>query len=151
MTRRSAWFCVVLPIAFGACEILGTDEDKERDTLDANRLRWSASGQTAEYVLRQQVSCFCGFPVTPHDVTVVGDSIADVRDSATGVVLAAGQWEFYRSVDGLFEMIEDALESNAHMVDVDYHPLLGYPALISIDYIRNAVDDEIYVTSELID
>lgn len=48
-----------------------------------------------------------------------------------------------RSVGSLFNIIEDAINSGAHDINVTYDEQLGYPTSISIDYDQQIADDEL--------
>jgi len=51
----------------------------------------------------------------------------------------------YDSIDKLFEIIRSAIAKNAYRVDVKYHPTLGYPTQISIDYNKEIADEELFL------
>jgi hypothetical protein len=69
--------------------------------------------------------------VRPEDGTPIPEEYADL----------------FPSVEGLFEIIEEALNEGADRVDVEYDPPTGTPIRIDIDYIEAAVDDEILYES----
>jgi hypothetical protein len=54
--------------------------------------------------------------------------------------------EYVRDIEGLFDLIREAIERKAHKVDVSYDRVYGYPTSIDLDYLFNAVDDELQVT-----
>ncbi|MGA9383004.1 MAG: DUF6174 domain-containing protein [Phormidium sp.] len=97
------------------------------------------------YILR--VSCFC-----PPDMTQ--PVIIDVRSGKTSSITPETNrnivnkefFQKYDSIDKLFEIIRSALAENAYKVDAKYHPTLGYPTQISIDYNKLISDDEIFLT-----
>ena len=45
-------------------------------------------------------------------------------------------------INGLFEVIQDAIDDEADQITVSYDSELGYPTNIEIDYNVNAIDDE---------
>ena len=49
------------------------------------------------------------------------------------------------TIDGVFAYARDAIQ-NADEVKLAYDPALGYPATLSIDWIKLAMDDELSVT-----
>jgi hypothetical protein len=50
----------------------------------------------------------------------------------------------------LFDIIDQDIQRNAAVLQVTYHPSLGYPTKIISDPIANAVDDEVtYTVSNL--
>jgi hypothetical protein len=50
--------------------------------------------------------------------------------------------EAFPDVHGLFNLIDEALESGAAHISVRYDPALGYPTFIDIDQQATTVDDE---------
>jgi hypothetical protein len=53
----------------------------------------------------------------------------------------------FATIDRLFAELEGAMGSaDAGEITVKYDAALGFPAEASIDYIKEAVDDELYVT-----
>lgn len=111
--------------------------------LEENRAKWEAAGIDS-YDLDYRRSCFCP---PPGDVQVLvrGGEIFSIRDPDTGAEIenpSTGAFGF-NSVDGLFDAIAAAINGRVARLDVEYDPELGYPTSISIDFIADAVDDEI--------
>ena len=48
-----------------------------------------------------------------------------------------------RTVAGLFDLIQEAIDQGAYSISVVYHPDLGYPASLGIDYDRRIADEEV--------
>ena len=51
------------------------------------------------------------------------------------------------TIDDLFEQLKSA-QAEAEEVSVVYDTTYGYPSSIAIDHIKEAVDDEMYITVE---
>jgi hypothetical protein len=51
----------------------------------------------------------------------------------------------YATIDGLFTKLEADLNGEADEVTVTYDPAYGFPSEITIDQIKEAVDDELYL------
>jgi len=114
--------------------------------LDANRLLWTTEAIT-EYDYRFQRGCFC-LPdfVTPGIVSVRGGLIESVVGVGDGLPLDPTN---YLTLDGLFDEIQSAIDSSADEISVTYDALTGFPSSVGIDYILDALDDEIsYTASE---
>ena len=82
------------------------------------------------------------------EVEVSARVVVAVRDSETGNPVAPELEELYPGVEGLFEVVQDALDRDAHRVTVLYDPTLGYPREISIDYLEFAIDEELMLNAE---
>ena len=108
--------------------------------LTANQQKWAENGAD-DYRYRMQRSCFCPPEITTPGIVVVrGDAITEVsRVDGFGSLDPAP----YLSVDGLFAVIQDAIDQGADEISVSWDPLLGYPTDIYVDSIIPAVDDEI--------
>ena len=113
----------------------------EQSELDRARGRWESVGSES-YGFRFQRGCFCP-PEIVRPVRI------EVRD---GVVISAVDPDTnepvdpppdgFPTIDDLFDEIQDAIDRGAHTVDATYDESFGYPVQVFIDWIRNAIDDE---------
>jgi hypothetical protein len=128
-----------------SCDVLGTDDGRRESLQDARRL-WAAQGP-ADYRLTVRRGCFCG-------QEAIGPALLRVVDGAvvTRIYLESGDpvpeaWaRFFPDVEGLFEVVEDAIERNADHLRVTYHPVYGYPSEVFIDYEERTADEELGLT-----
>jgi hypothetical protein len=111
--------------------------------LDANRARWEARGITTyEYIFLR--TCFCGAESNqPLAVRVEGGIIVSVHRVDSGEAVEASQWGEIPTVDGMFDLVQELVSGGADAVRVVYDPELGYPAEVHVDYLRQAIDDEV--------
>jgi hypothetical protein len=65
-----------------------------------------------------------------------------LRDPHTDEMVLLKYPESFLTIDELFKLIENARE-NADKLDVEYDRKLGYPTVVEIDYIKEAIDDEV--------
>jgi hypothetical protein len=79
-------------------------------------------------------------------VTVREGSVAAVVDQATSAPVADQFASLFPTVQGLFDLIQQAERQGADVITVVYHPSLGYPERIHIDYREDMVDEEIGFT-----
>ncbi len=136
VARRLGVACLVL-VAIGCSEALGPEEDD----LVAARARWVAAG-AADYLFEFQRSCFCG-PDFLRAVRI--EVLAGTVSSATYVDTGTPITEPLSSVptiEALFDEIDEAIDGGAFSLTAEYDPGLGYPISVSIDFIENAIDDE---------
>lgn len=130
--------CVML---FSACAALRGETPRQQ--LRTHRQLWDEQKIT-EYRYTFKVGCLCPpevvAPVIAHvrDGQPVSLTYRESSDAVNSTFLAN-----YDTMDKLFGVIESAINSRAYMIRVTYDPELGYPAKISIDYEKRAVDDEI--------
>ena len=112
--------------------------------LGEQRALWASQG-LADYTFDVRKDCFCYF-VADARVTVVGGVITGVTDIATGDALGPDLMKAFRTINGLFDLVQDAYNRNAHEVHVEFDPSRGYPTQIGIDYVLIIADDEIDFT-----
>jgi hypothetical protein len=48
----------------------------------------------------------------------------------------------FPTIEDLFDEIQDAIDRDADNIDATYDESFGYPVQVFIDWIRNAIDDE---------
>lgn len=111
-------------------------------TLEANRARWLSSG-IHDYRYRFRWSCFCGGDyVRLVDVTVMRGSVVSAADAQTGEPLGEESIAHFRTIDGLFDFLREAMDRPAESIRSAFDPGLGYPSAASIDYVAGLADDE---------
>lgn len=127
------------------CDLL-TGPDDEEDLADARR-RWAAEGYVS-YSYELVRSCFCGYPAVGQRVVVVvnDDHVVAAWLAATGENLPPEELAFFPTVPDLFDLAEEAIHE-ADRLTIGYDRRLGYPTLLDIDWIRNAIDDELHLTA----
>lgn len=116
--------------------------DGAQNRLSKNRRKWESKA-TKNYQYEFQRICFC-LPASTRRVKItVREGVAEnIRRADSGDAVDKAQYELYYTVDQLFDYIQAAIDKKAHLVRVTYDPEWGYPTLVEIDYIRNAMDDE---------
>ena len=127
------------------------EDDQDRRELLAARRQWRAQALTS-YDFRYQNVCFC---VTDHTAPVR----LEVRNGAisgavrldTGQRLGTETFSRYRTVDGIFDLIDQSIDEDAAQVDATYEASRGYPLSVYIDQDQRVADEEIGVqTGDLV-
>jgi hypothetical protein len=131
----------------GGCDPFGLSRGGEGE-LEANRKRWASLALTSyEYVLAR--SCFCPPAFLGPVLVRVEDSVVTERSFVEVIEPDPGApGESFPSVAGLFDIIADAYERDAHVVEVTYDPETGVPLDIYVDYEQNVADEELGLTVE---
>ena len=118
------------------------DPDSRSEELESQRALWRSQG-IQHYSMEFRASCFCGAEfVDLVIVDVVDDSIHSVLVKDTGLPVQFMPPDAWLTVEELFDAIENALENDAHELEVTYDVELGYPDYIYIDRIEMAIDDD---------
>ncbi len=114
--------------------------------LDAARVKWRAA-KLVSYEYGYHKFCECHRDSPPETVVSVRDGkVVNVRHRPVGstieVPAAEKNFEYYWTVDGLFELIA-AAEGRHVEVRARYDSTVGYPTEIYIDYDKNLIGDEL--------
>ena len=119
-------------------------EPNPTSDFDVARAKWAAS-RPPRYEYTLAISCFCGPDLRrPVVVTVDGNTIVS-RTYADDGKPVTHQWpQLFVTVDGLFDVILDAKQRNAASLMVTYDGANGMPRQVSIDYVAQMADEEIY-------
>ena len=125
---------------------LGATAASADAALDGARARWQ-SAALASYEYGYHKFCECHRESPPETVvTVQRDTVTGVRHRPAGstveVPAADKNFQYYWTVDGLFQLIASALERGVQ-VRTAYDPELGFPREIYIDYDANLIGDEV--------
>jgi len=135
--KKCLLFVLATVILLSACSPAKTD-------LDQNRDKWTQANVT-HYRFQLFVGCFCAFTQQmPLTVEVKDGEVMAITNNA-GEAIAADMlaiFEQYDTIERLFDFVENA-QKDADEVKVDYDATHGFPARVSIDYIKNAMDDEL--------
>jgi hypothetical protein len=120
------------------CSVLANSE------LSRARSRWQAA-KINHYTYRLMVGCFCPFQdkmplkIEVQDGQVVSMTYPD-GSPVSGQDLAT--FAPYQTIDSLFDFTSVAV-GKADEIKTEYDPKYGYPTRVQIDYIKQAMDDEL--------
>lgn len=110
--------------------------------LDQNREKWRAQG-IASYAYDYRLDCFCGDPgYQPVHIVVEDGEVVQVRLQATGEPVDPSTIQDFPIVEDLFDFIRDALANGPFRFEASYHPELGYPENVFVDFEQQVADDE---------
>jgi hypothetical protein len=133
-----------LVLILAACSL---DRNSE---LKSNQQKWEDANIT-HYRFELNIGCFCVFRGNmPLTIEVQnGDVVSMVASDGTSISQADPNYEYYSrymTIERLFSELGAGLASKADEVTVTYDPNYGFPTEINIDFIKNAVDDELYLS-----
>jgi hypothetical protein len=113
----------------------------ERSALETARAAWAVSAPDA-YSYEFRRICFCGGEITrPVQIEVAAGQVISVVPVDDGPPLQTPIDE-YPTIDDLFDEIQDAIDADAHQLLATYDEEWGYPVDVSIDFILEAIDEE---------
>jgi hypothetical protein len=125
-----------------ACGILDPD-DGARSDLEVARERWEqVRPQSYSMVLTRM--CFCAPEgIGPVRIQVVGTTATERVYVDSGEPVPENLAPHFPTVDGLFDVLLDAMARDAHQIQVTYDGDTGIPADLWIDYEANVADEEL--------
>ena len=146
--------CLALALSLVMGVACGDDNpvSPERAALDAAQARWTSVRPAANsYAMEQRVSCFCPTRGTSFELTIQAGAVLRARNLGTGNDAPVDLLSMFRSVDQLFAEVREALARPGTLTKVEYDTQSGYPSTVSLDPIKQAIDDEVtYFTRSVI-
>ena len=110
--------------------------------LDKSRKKW-ASSKIKNYQYTFNWQCFCTPDyVKPVIISVRAGVIDSIKYADSGAALDKADYEKYRTVESLFDMIQEAIDKKAAKIQVTYDTKAGYPMSAFFDYSANIADEE---------
>ncbi|AKG53140.1 hypothetical protein DGWBC_0456 [Dehalogenimonas sp. WBC-2] len=137
----------VLP-ALSGCAVT---KDPAQLELDTNRSIWEKAG-IVDYEFQLRIVCFCPYDYTrPVTVQVAGGNPVTVTYADAPFEVTTDFFQRADTIEKLFDIIQNSIDTGADSLVVKYDPTYGYPKSISIDPIKDAIDEEIsYLVKYLI-
>lgn len=136
---------IIIAIVLTACSAVATEVPS---ALESARDKWQ-NANISHYRFNVNVSCFCAFTQEmPLIVEVQNGEVASL-EYQSGNEIDPASLEFFQrfvTVDRLFEEIEKDQAGEADEVVVEYDETYGFPTTITIDFVEEATDDELYLT-----
>ncbi len=131
-----------LAIVLAACSGLGKSD------FERNQEKWQ-DANISHYRFNLFVGCFCIFTQDMPLVIEVKDGEIVSMEYQSGNLLDDSNREYFSkfaTIDRLFSELEADLGGAADEVTVTYDSTHGFPTEMSIDFIKEAADDELYFT-----
>jgi hypothetical protein len=140
--KKIGIYLALLAILLSACT------PRSRPDLERSRAQWQAAG-ISHYRFQLNVMCFCPFgQQMPLTVEVLDGQVVSMiyKDGTPVPESERPAFTAYATIDDLFASTEDALQ-RADQIDVKYDAVYGFPAEVKIDFIKNAMDDELALSA----
>ncbi|HEX2697794.1 MAG TPA: DUF6174 domain-containing protein [Anaerolineales bacterium] len=128
-------------ILLSACSPLMNSE------FSKNHDKWQVEN-ISHYRFQLFVSCFCAFVEKMPMTIEVKDGQVVSMTYKDGTAVSDQEREYFKQYDtinGLFDYTKDSI-SKADDIHIEYDSTYGYPANVQIDFIKQAADDELYLT-----
>ncbi len=119
----------------------------EKSPLESNYEKWK-SLEINDYSITQQHTCFCIHGGIKAIVIVRGNKIVNIQNSEGGVEIRQELWQYYKTVDQLFETLNNAVLNKPHSLKVEYDSVFGFPNKFFVDPNQQMADEEYgYITN----
>lgn len=141
MKTKIVSFVFVLALLLSACG--------GGSALQQNQDKWE--GQNIDhYRFTVVASCFCIFAGSEatyevQNGQVVNESIKAAPERDFDPAAGSEFYQPYNTIEKVFDYLEKA-SNEADQITVEYDPTYGFPANVSVDWIQQAADDEVYLT-----
>lgn len=133
---------IFMALFLAACS-MGSQTEIER-----NKEKWQ-DANVSHYRYNLFVGCFCVFSQDMPLVIEVKDGEVVSMEYQNGNEIDASSrelFEKYATIDRIFSELAKDINGEADEVIVTYDPTYGFPAEINIDFIKDAIDDELALT-----
>lgn len=121
----------------------GSHLNDAREVWRDARARWTAN-RPSQYTYTLERLCFCPEEVRgPVRIVVRGDSVLSRAYVGSGQAVPAQYAVHFGTIESLFDVIDDAIDRKAAELSTQYDPARGYPLTVNIDYVANAIDEEL--------
>lgn len=133
---------IFIALFLAACS-MGSQTEIER-----NKEKWQ-DANVSHYRYNLFVGCFCVFSQDmPLVIEVKDGEVVSMEYQNRNEIDASSRelFEKYATIDHIFSELEKDINGEADEVIVTYDPTYGFPAEINIDFIKDAIDDELALT-----
>ena len=138
---------LVLTLALAACTAVGSAMGDQSE-IEQNIEKWRDQG-ISHYRYELFLSCFCAFNEDMPLINEVLDGKMVSMELQSGKEIDPSLMDLfkkYETIDLIFAELEAGLNGAADEVTVKYDPTYGFPTEATIDVIKEAIDDELYLT-----
>lgn len=145
--RKLLVLFALFALALAACSA-GAQASGEQTEFERNLEKWR-DAKASHYRFNVHISCFCAFVENmPLEIEVMNGEIVSMEYQNGKAIEDVNRELFDRfaTIDLIFAEIEADLAGAADQVTVTYDPTYGFPVDITIDYVEEAIDDELYLT-----
>jgi hypothetical protein len=143
MTIRLAAAAALLALFGSGCQDMGPGDAGLLDDIALHRALW-ASKRPSAYVYELQRICECTVDAQgPVRIRVQGTTVVERSYTASGVPVASGLAGVFPSMEGLFDLLEEAAKKDPWYMNMNWDPELGYPRDLYVDLKSNVMNDEI--------
>jgi hypothetical protein len=139
MKTRTRWMMLPALLLATLAGCLGDTDSFQRDKLSQARTLWD-SKDVASYSYILELQCFCASAseLAPVLVTVTNGAVTSLQywdeNPTKRTPAPAAIFSPYDTVEELFNLIDDAIDKDADVLQVGYDAEYGFPNVVNVDY-----------------
>ena len=143
LLRRTLVLCSIVGSCLVSGAVAGSDSAQaQQQQLNDSQKKWE-SKNIRDYQYTFNWGCFCPPEHNkPVIISVRNGVLASVKYADNSAPVDKSNYSRYRTIEGLFEFIQDAINKKAYKMEISYDDKLGYPTFASIDYSQLLMDEE---------
>ena len=139
---------LLMTLVLAACTAMGSAMGNDSE-LDQNREKWQ-DANISHYRYNLFISCFCIFVEDmPLTIEVQDGQVVSMEFQSGKEIdptLKADVFDKYATIDRIFAELDADLNGAADVVTAKYDETYGFPTEVTIDFVQEATDDELYLT-----
>lgn len=144
--KKLLFLLILASLVLSACAAAAVSGSQTE--IGQNQEKWQ-NANISHYRFNLHISCFCVFVENmPLVIEVQNDEVVSM-EFQNGQEIDPSLLELfnkYATIDRLFAELEAGLNGAADEVTVKYDPTYGFPTEAVIDVVKEATDDELYLT-----
>lgn len=136
---------VLMTLALVACTAIGNAMSSQSE-LEQNKEKWQ-DANISHYRYHLSITCFCVFSQDMPLIIEVQDGEVVSMEFQSGNEIDPSLHETfdkYATIDRLLAEMEAGLNGAADEVIASYDETYGFPTEVTIDFVKEATDDELY-------
>ena len=140
-------FFIVIALVLTACSAIAGASGNQSE-IEQNQQKWQDQG-ISHYRYDLTLSCFCVFNEDMPLIIEVQDGEVVSMEFQSGREIDPNLLELfnkYSTIDRIFAELEADLNGAADKATIEYDPTYGFPTKADIDFVEEAIDDELYLT-----
>jgi hypothetical protein len=144
--KKLLFIFTLMAIVLSACAAAAVGGSQTE--IGQNKEKWQ-NANISHYRYHLHLSCFCVFVENMPLVIEVQDGKVVSMEFHNGKEIDPSLMELfgkYQTIDLTFAELEAGLNGAADEVTVKYDPTYGFPTEATIDVVKEAIDDELYLT-----
>jgi hypothetical protein len=144
--RMKKLLLIFMTLVLAACTAVGSAMGNQSE-IEQNKEKWE-NANISHYRYHLSITCFCIFSQEmPLIIEVQDGEVLSMEYQSGNEIDATSRelFEKYATIDRFFAELEAGLNGAADEVTAKYDETYGFPTEVTIDFVKEATDDELYL------